>query len=294
MRAIADLLASFVAAYNAKDARALGDLFTPDAEIQDEDGDVTRGRDAIVGRFSGIFKENGGDRLEVDTDSLRFLGTDIAIEEGTASLSTGAETPPRTNRYSVIYARQGGRWLHALIRDEPPEDDPHERLEELEWMLGEWVNESDDGIVRTSCKWSDDGNFLLREFDVKVEGRIAPPRHPAHRLGRAAEAVPDVGLRRPGRLRRGIAVARRRPLDHQGVGSPLGRTIGLDHERVHGSRQGPDPLGDAGAVGRRRGRARHRPVLSGPPRAPARQVKSHDRPSVEHPRRQHNLSGGDS
>ncbi len=173
VRAIADLLASFVAAYNAKDARALGDLFTPDAEIQDEDGDVTRGRDAILGRFSEIFRENGGDRLEVDTDSLRFLGTDIAIEEGTASLSSGAETPPRTNRYSVIYARQGGRWLHALIRDEPTEDDPHERLEELEWMLGEWVNESDDGIVRTSCKWSDDGNFLLREFDVKVEGRIA-------------------------------------------------------------------------------------------------------------------------
>jgi uncharacterized protein (TIGR02246 family) len=144
VRAITDLLASFVAAYNAKDARALGDLFTPDAEIQDENGDVTRGRDAIVGRFSGIFKEDGGARLTVDTDTLRFLGTDIALEEGTASLSTGAEKPPRTNRYSVIYARQGGRWLHALIRDEPPEDDPHERLEELAWMLGEWVNESDD------------------------------------------------------------------------------------------------------------------------------------------------------
>ena len=34
-------------------------------------------------------------------------------------------TPRRvTNRYSVIYARQGGRWLHARIRDEPPDDDP--------------------------------------------------------------------------------------------------------------------------------------------------------------------------
>ena len=50
------------------------------------DGEVTRGRDAIVGRFSGIFKESGGDTLAVDTDSLRFLGTDLAIEEGTASL----------------------------------------------------------------------------------------------------------------------------------------------------------------------------------------------------------------
>jgi uncharacterized protein (TIGR02246 family) len=174
VRAITDLLASFVAAYNAQDAKALGDLFTPDAEIQDEDGDVTRGRDAIVARFAGSFARGDGGTLGVTTDSLRFLGADLAIEEGTASLATGADAPPRTNRYSVIYARQGGRWLHARIRDEPSQDvPPHERLLELGWMLGEWVNESDDAIVLTTCKWSDDGNFLLREFDVKVEGRIA-------------------------------------------------------------------------------------------------------------------------
>jgi len=110
----------------------------------------------------------------VNTESLRFLGTDLAIEEGTASVTVSAGAPPQTNRYSVIYARQGGRWLHARIRDEQPDEvTPHEQLLQLEWMLGEWVNESDDGIVKTRCKWSDDGNFLLREFDVKVEGRIA-------------------------------------------------------------------------------------------------------------------------
>jgi uncharacterized protein (TIGR02246 family) len=172
-RAITDLLASFVKAYNAQDARAIGALFTPDAEIQDEDGDITRGREAIVKRFDRTFEDRGG-ALAVDTESLRFLGTDLAIEEGTASLSTGPDMPPRTNRYSVIYAREGGRWLHARIRDEPPDDtSPHERLLELEWMLGEWVNESDDGVVFTTCKWADNGNFLLREFDLKVEGRIA-------------------------------------------------------------------------------------------------------------------------
>jgi uncharacterized protein (TIGR02246 family) len=174
VQAIADLLASFVKAFNARDSKALAAMFTADAEIEDDDGEVTRGRDAIVERFSEMFKENGGDRLAVETDSLRFLGTDIAIEEGTASISTGANTRALTNRYSVVYARQGGRWLHARIRDEQPgEDSPHERLQELEWMLGEWVNESDDGIVNTHCKWSDDGNFLLRDFDIKVEGRIS-------------------------------------------------------------------------------------------------------------------------
>jgi uncharacterized protein (TIGR02246 family) len=174
VQSITDLLASFVKAYNAKDAKALGDLFTSDAEIEDEDGEVTRGRDAIVEHFSDTFKENGSDKLTVDTDSLRLLGTDVAIEEGVASLSTEADGPPRSNRYSVIYARQGGRWLHARIRDEPEEDvSAHDRLRELEWMLGEWVNESDDEVVFTTCKWSDDGNFLLRGFNVKIEGRVA-------------------------------------------------------------------------------------------------------------------------
>ena len=74
----------------------------------------------------------------------------------------------------MIYARQDGRWLHARIRDEEPDEvSPHEQLVQLGWMVGEWVNESDDGIVKTRCTWSDDGNFLLREFDVNVEGRIA-------------------------------------------------------------------------------------------------------------------------
>ena len=94
VRALTDLLASFVKAYNEKDAKALGALFTPEAEIEDEDGEVTRGRDAIVSRFSEMFKESGGDSLAVETDSLRFLGTDLAIEEGTASLTTQTANLP--------------------------------------------------------------------------------------------------------------------------------------------------------------------------------------------------------
>jgi uncharacterized protein (TIGR02246 family) len=173
-QAIGKLLADFIKAYNARDANALGELFTAHAEIEDEDGDVTRGRDAIVARFAQIFRDRASGTLGVTTDSLRFLGPELAIEQGTASLTTRAGEPPRTNRYSVIYAREGGRWLHARIRDEPSDEvSPHEQLLQLEWMLGEWVNESDDGIVLTTCKWSDNGNFLLREFDIKVEGRIA-------------------------------------------------------------------------------------------------------------------------
>src|SRR5687767_3230571 len=44
-------------AFNARDAKALAALFTADAEIVDEDGVVTQGRDAIQGVFAGVFAE---------------------------------------------------------------------------------------------------------------------------------------------------------------------------------------------------------------------------------------------
>ena len=48
---------------------------------------------------------------------------------------------------------------------------PHERLKELEWMVGDWINESQDAVVLTTCKWADGGNFLVREFTMKTQGQ---------------------------------------------------------------------------------------------------------------------------
>ena len=35
-------------------------------------------------------------------------------------------------------------------------------------MVGEWVNEDANQIVKTECKWSDDGNYLLRRFEIQT------------------------------------------------------------------------------------------------------------------------------
>jgi uncharacterized protein (TIGR02246 family) len=172
--AISDLDAAFLKAYNAKDAKAIGALFTPEAEIEDEDGDITRGREDIVARFSRFFADGESGTASLATEALRFLGADLAVEDGVVSIVFDPKKKTRTNRYTAIYARQGGQWLHARVRDEPSEEySAHEHLQELSWMLGEWVNESDDAIVLTTVKWSEEGNFLLREFDVKIENKVA-------------------------------------------------------------------------------------------------------------------------
>ena len=171
IRAVAN---SFLEAYRAKDAAAIGALFTENAEIVDDDGEVTQGRPAIVERFAGLFAANEGGKLDVDVDSIHLLSPEVAIEEGTATVSGDDGEKPETSRYSVIYVKQDGRWLHARIRDETPSElSAHDHLKDLEWMLGEWVNESDDALVSTTCSWSDNGSFLIRQFDVKIEGKVA-------------------------------------------------------------------------------------------------------------------------
>ena len=53
----------------------------------DDEGEVTRGRPAIVERFAGLFAANEGGTLEVNVDSTHLLSPELGIEEGTAIVS---------------------------------------------------------------------------------------------------------------------------------------------------------------------------------------------------------------
>ena len=46
-----------------------------------------------------------------------------------------------------------------------------ERLKELAWLVGDWVDENSDSVVHVTCRWSDDKNFLLRDFVIHVQGK---------------------------------------------------------------------------------------------------------------------------
>src|SRR5262245_24410841 len=80
LAAIRAVGASFVDAYRAKDAKALGALFTENAEIVDDEGEVTRGRPAIVERFAGLFEAKEGGTLEITPESIHLLSPTVAIE----------------------------------------------------------------------------------------------------------------------------------------------------------------------------------------------------------------------
>ena len=110
---------AFVNAYNAGNAKAIGELFTPEGQLLDENDHTTHGRDAIEQAFASVFDGSPQGRIEVDVESIRLFGSALAVETGTTKSSTNREqipmsrdTPSSTRNRSTA----SGRWRLPAIR----------------------------------------------------------------------------------------------------------------------------------------------------------------------------------
>jgi uncharacterized protein (TIGR02246 family) len=167
-------IAQFVKAYNAGDAKAIAALFTPDGEAWDKDGNEAEGREAIAQTFTEMFTTMPKRQIEVKVESLRFIGADLAMETGTTKETPAPGEPPEYDRYTVLHVKRDGKWQMALARDEEgPIATGHEQLQPLAWLVGEWVDDDGSAVVVSSCRWSEDGNFLLQDFKLELDGRDA-------------------------------------------------------------------------------------------------------------------------
>jgi uncharacterized protein (TIGR02246 family) len=167
-------IAKFVKAYNAGDAKAVAALFAPDGQIEDKEGDVTEGREAIAQTFKDLFADLPEKKIDVSVESIRFLGPDVALEVGSTKETPSPNEPPEIDRYTVVHVKRDGKWQMALARDEEgPPPTAYERLKPLAWLVGDWVDDGGSTVVNSTCRWSDDRNFLLQEFKMKMNGRDA-------------------------------------------------------------------------------------------------------------------------
>jgi uncharacterized protein (TIGR02246 family) len=178
--AIETLNAEFTKAFNAGDAASLAKLFAEDARMTDETGKTVEGRDAIQRQLIESFRTTPGATITLRTDSLKFLSPDVAIEEGASQLQIAGEEDTPFSPYTAAYVKQNGQWLHSVVRDYPPVDAEKELatadnpLAELEWMIGDWIEEDTDGKSLSSCRWAQNKHFLVWEYTIDEQGANAP------------------------------------------------------------------------------------------------------------------------
>ncbi len=161
----------FTKAYNAHDAKALAELFLPEAQIVDEDDNTIQGRREIEDLFAGVFAESPQTKIEVAIESIRFIGNSLAVETGSTTTTSAPGATAERGRYSVLHVLRDGKWSMGLVRDMPAEPTHREHLQSLAWLVGDWIDESREGTVKTSCRWSDSESFLLQEITVRQAGR---------------------------------------------------------------------------------------------------------------------------
>lgn len=162
--------AAVVAAFDANDPTALAALFTEGGELVDENGTVHAGRGGIEAAFRQFFEAFPGARLLMEVQDVRRVDDDIAIEEGVRLVLVDDGAAAAQVRYVAVRSREGDAWPIVSYRefaDDPPPT-AREMLAQLEWLVGDWIDESPDGRTLITFRWSEDGHYILGDFNVSV------------------------------------------------------------------------------------------------------------------------------
>lgn len=175
-KAIRQNVDAFVKAYNAHDAKTIAALFTENATTADEQGNVSKGREAIEKTFADLFRERPKTQIENTIDSIRFVGPAEAIENGTTTITGDKEkdAPAEKNRYRAVHVKRDGTWRMVSAVDLPEDAwTGEDQLKQLEGLIGEWIDESPNSLVITSYRWTDNHRFILGRFTVQAAGKPA-------------------------------------------------------------------------------------------------------------------------
>ena len=64
------------------------------------------------------FRQRPGATIEISMESLRFLGPDVAKEDGQTRVKPGGGEPASLRRLHGVLCQAGGRWLYSSVREE--------------------------------------------------------------------------------------------------------------------------------------------------------------------------------
>ena len=162
---------SYVAAYNRGDAKAVAAHWSDSGEWISPSGQRFQGKQAIEKEMQALFSGNKGVHIEVLNPSIRMVSPQVAIEEGTVRVIRPSE-PPSDSTYLAVDVKEGGRWRLNTVRetDVPETQAASSQLQELAWLVGDWVDDSPEVDDAATVTWTKNKTFLTYAF--KISRRI--------------------------------------------------------------------------------------------------------------------------
>jgi uncharacterized protein (TIGR02246 family) len=167
--AIRKFLGAYVDAFNKQDLDSVSAMWAENASYVDrETGERTKGRAAIRADLEKVFQKPTKTRLEGTVDRVRFIKPDVASVEGKTTTSVPNEEP-NVSQFTATVVKQGEDWKIQSV-EEMAVSQPataYDALRELEWLVGNWVDNSKGPPVVSTFRWSENKTFLIRSFSTK-------------------------------------------------------------------------------------------------------------------------------
>ena len=173
--AVRGVISDYMSAFNQYDAAAIAAHWKEAGVLVDESaGEEIAGRAAIERDFQTTFEQRKGLALRGRVDTVRFIRPDVAEVSGQAVVLCDGEEP-HSSKFTGILVREGERWLIDSIHETlvPPPAEGHDPLRALDFLVGDWVDDSDTVQVKTRVRWAVGGAFLVRSYTV-VHGDEQP------------------------------------------------------------------------------------------------------------------------
>jgi uncharacterized protein (TIGR02246 family) len=154
-------------ALNAGNSDAVAGVFLPDGELIDDSGTVHLGHEEIKALVKAFQETYPGSKTDAQVESVRAVAG-LVLVDGTRVITGKDGGSLSVIRFATIWKKTDAGLKLASLRDvsEALPPTPHEALEGLAWIVGEWINESGESKVSLNYRWDDNGNFIVGDINI--------------------------------------------------------------------------------------------------------------------------------
>lgn len=163
-------LQTITQALNQGNIDSIASLLTDDAEMSRPlIGDVLQGKEAIL----KFLKERSQERKERNLqfsfkpESVEFPDADTAVVEGISEVGNSQGLFLRQAR-RVELVKENGKWLISSIDDVEVAPAPPSHLKELEWLIGNWKDQTEGVTLTSNISLGKFQNFIIDKFNMTL------------------------------------------------------------------------------------------------------------------------------
>ncbi len=167
---VRSVLIKLEAAITSKKADDASSLFSDDISFIDQSGEETRGRAALRERFDQLSKQTTASAIGIHPQNITFPANDVALVVGEVSRKHENQNLP-ASRFSMVLAKKNNVWqINQMTETTMQTVETANRLQELNWLIGEWSAEKPDATAHMIVEWAPSRKFITSKCTIGRTG----------------------------------------------------------------------------------------------------------------------------